>query len=77
MKKQQHSKSWGGAGRGQGRKPRCGLCKMEVTKQQLELGDAYRFSNGNHYHRQCLDDQVRHPHDPDYRDESGNQPNKS
>ena len=75
--KKQHSKNWGGAGRGQGRKPKCGLCKTQVTKEQLDLGDAFHFSDGNYYHQECLDDQMRHPDEPDYRDESGSRPNKS
>jgi hypothetical protein len=75
--KKQHSKNWGGSGRGQGRKPRCGLCKLLVTKEQLALGDAFHFSDGNYYHQECLSDQMRLPDDAYYRDESGKQPNRS
>jgi hypothetical protein len=75
--KKPHSKNWGGPGRGQGRKPKCGLCKFFVTKEQLALGDAFHFSDGNYYHQSCLDDQMRNPDEPEYRTESGEQPNKS
>jgi len=75
--KKKHSKNWGGTRPSAGRKPCCGLCKLLVTSEQLAVGDAFHFSDGNYYHQECLQDQMRQPDDAYYRDESGAQPNKS
>lgn len=55
---------------------KCKLCGKEVSRSQLNLGDAYKLPDGA-YHIECLDDQVREHDDAYYRDENGRRVNQN
>ena len=60
--KKSRNPNWGGSRPGAGKKPHCGICKEEVTKEQLAEGDAHRFTNGIYYHHKCAFEELSSPY---------------
>lgn len=56
--KKTHSPNWGGAGRGQGRKPHCAICKEKIERADLTLGEAIMIGR-NYLHNACIESALR------------------